>query len=101
VLAVARSIARHMTEYRIIVDKSTVPVGTADRVAGVARDVLRARKLDVELDVVSNPEFLKEARRSTTSCGLTASSSARQPTDRGAAAGPVWAVQTAATTGSW
>jgi UDPglucose 6-dehydrogenase len=60
VLAVARSIARHMTEYRIIVDKSTVPVGTADRVAGVAREVLRERKLDVELDVVSNPEFLKE-----------------------------------------
>jgi UDPglucose 6-dehydrogenase len=60
VLAVARSIARHMTEYRIVVDKSTVPVGTADRVASVAREVLRERNLDVELDVVSNPEFLKE-----------------------------------------
>jgi len=60
VLAVARSIARHMTEYRIIVDKSTVPVGTADRVASVAREVLRERQLVVELDVVSNPEFLKE-----------------------------------------
>jgi len=63
VLAVARSIARHMTEYRIIVDKSTVPVGTADRVASVAREVLRERQLVVELDVVSNPEFLKKARR--------------------------------------
>jgi UDPglucose 6-dehydrogenase len=60
VLAVARSIARHMTEYRIIVDKSTVPVGTADRVASAARDVLRERNLAVEFDVVSNPEFLKE-----------------------------------------
>jgi UDPglucose 6-dehydrogenase len=60
VLAVARSIARHMTEYRIIVDKSTVPVGTADRVASVARDVLHERQADIEFDVVSNPEFLKE-----------------------------------------
>jgi UDPglucose 6-dehydrogenase len=60
VLAVARSIARHMTEYRIIVDKSTVPVGTADRVASVVRDVLHERQADIEFDVVSNPEFLKE-----------------------------------------
>ena len=60
VLAVARSIAHHMAEYRIIVDKSTVPVGTADRVGSVAREVLRERNLEVELDVVSNPEFLKE-----------------------------------------
>ena len=60
VLAVGRSIGQHTTDYKVIVDKSTVPVGTADRVAGVAREVLRERKLDVELDVVSNPEFLKE-----------------------------------------
>jgi UDPglucose 6-dehydrogenase len=60
VLAVARSIGEHMTDYRIVVDKSTVPVGTADRVAGALREALAARGMTLELDVVSNPEFLKE-----------------------------------------
>lgn len=60
VLAVARTIAEHMTEYRILVDKSTVPVGTADRVADTVREVLAGRGQTVEFDVVSNPEFLKE-----------------------------------------
>ena len=60
VLAVARSIGEHMTEYKVILDKSTVPVGTADRVAGVVHDVLQERRLGLEFDVVSNPEFLKE-----------------------------------------
>ncbi len=60
VLAVARSIAEHMDEYRIIIDKSTVPVGTADRVADQIRETLAKRGLDIEFDVVSNPEFLKE-----------------------------------------
>ncbi|BCU06616.1 UDP-glucose dehydrogenase family protein [Allochromatium tepidum] len=60
VLAVARTIAEHMTEYRILVDKSTVPVGTADRVADTVREVLASRGRTVEFDVVSNPEFLKE-----------------------------------------
>ena len=60
VLAVARSIGRHMKDYRIIVDKSTVPVGTADRVAGALREVLDERGENIEFDVVSNPEFLKE-----------------------------------------
>jgi UDPglucose 6-dehydrogenase len=60
VLAVARSIGQHMTDYRIIVDKSTVPVGTADRVAGALREVLDKRGENIEFDVVSNPEFLKE-----------------------------------------
>lgn len=60
VLAVARSIGEHMTEYRIVVDKSTVPVGTADKVAAELRAALAERKLSVDFDVVSNPEFLKE-----------------------------------------
>ena len=60
VLAVAKSIAEHMTEYRIVVDKSTVPVGTADRVKKLIETSLKARGADIEFDVVSNPEFLKE-----------------------------------------
>ncbi len=60
VLAVARSIGQHMSEYKIVVDKSTVPVGTADRVAGAVGEALAERRLDLEFDVVSNPEFLKE-----------------------------------------
>ncbi len=60
VLAVARSIGGHMNEYRVIVDKSTVPVGTADKVSEAVTEVLSARGVSVEFDVVSNPEFLKE-----------------------------------------
>lgn len=60
VLAVARSIASHMDGPRTIVNKSTVPVGTAERVASAVRAVLRERGLDIAFDVVSNPEFLKE-----------------------------------------
>jgi len=60
VLAVACSIGQHMNEYRIIVDKSTVPVGTADKVRAAALAELKQRQTDVEFDVVSNPEFLKE-----------------------------------------
>ncbi len=60
VLAVAKSIAENMMEYRVIVDKSTVPVGTADRVREVIEQVQAARVVDVPYDVVSNPEFLKE-----------------------------------------
>lgn len=60
VLAVARTIGEHMDSYRIVVDKSTVPVGTADKVAARVRETLAERKANVEFDVVSNPEFLKE-----------------------------------------
>jgi UDPglucose 6-dehydrogenase len=60
VLAAARSIARHMTEYKVIVDKSTVPVGTADMVRAAVQEELGARGLQTAFSVVSNPEFLKE-----------------------------------------
>jgi len=60
VLAVAATVAEHMDDYRIVVDKSTVPVGTADRVAARITEVLAARQAAHEFDVVSNPEFLKE-----------------------------------------
>lgn len=60
VLAVARLISQSMTGYRIIVDKSTVPVGTADKVRAVIKEVLVSRDVTFEYDVVSNPEFLKE-----------------------------------------
>ena len=60
VLSVARAIGEHMDDYRIVVDKSTVPVGTADRVGAMLREVLDKRGVMHEFDVVSNPEFLKE-----------------------------------------
>lgn len=60
VLAVARTIGEHMTEYRVVIDKSTVPVGTADKVKAEIAATLKQRGAEVEFDVVSNPEFLKE-----------------------------------------
>ncbi|MDD5579521.1 MAG: UDP-glucose/GDP-mannose dehydrogenase family protein [Methylobacter sp.] len=60
VLAVAKSIAENMDSYRIVVDKSTVPVGTADKVKEVMLQVQKERGVEIEFDVVSNPEFLKE-----------------------------------------
>jgi len=60
VIAAARSIGRHMDGYRAIVDKSTVPVGTADRVRSAVAEELAARGMNTEFSVVSNPEFLKE-----------------------------------------
>jgi len=60
VLAVAQSIAENIQEYRVVVDKSTVPVGTADKVRAKILQTLQQRGANIEFDVVSNPEFLKE-----------------------------------------
>lgn len=60
VLAVANTIGEHMNEYKVVVDKSTVPVGTADKVSATLQKALDARGAKLEFDVVSNPEFLKE-----------------------------------------
>lgn len=57
---VAKDVGRHMKEYKIVVNKSTVPVGTADMVRGIIQKQLDLRGLNLEYDVVSNPEFLKE-----------------------------------------
>ncbi|ARP84913.1 UDP-glucose dehydrogenase family protein [Bordetella genomosp. 9] len=60
VLEAARNIGRHMTSRKIIVDKSTVPVGTADKVRQAVAEVLAQRGVDLPFSVASNPEFLKE-----------------------------------------
>ena len=60
VLAVAQTIGEHIGEYRVVVTKSTVPVGTADKVRAKIDSTLQARGAQAEFDVVSNPEFLKE-----------------------------------------
>jgi len=60
VLAVANSIGEHMDEYKVIIDKSTVPVGTADKVRLQVSETLEKHGKTAEFDVVSNPEFLKE-----------------------------------------
>jgi UDPglucose 6-dehydrogenase len=60
VLSVARSIGQLISRYVIVVNKSTVPVGTAERVRNAIREQLEIREADLEFDVVSNPEFLKE-----------------------------------------
>jgi len=60
VLAAARAIGRHMEDYRVIVNKSTVPVGTADRVSDEISKALKERNRKIPFSVVSNPEFLKE-----------------------------------------
>ncbi|UCV10556.1 UDP-glucose/GDP-mannose dehydrogenase family protein [Dechloromonas denitrificans] len=60
VLAAARSIGRTMTDYKVIVDKSTVPVGTGEKVKAAIADELAKRAVNIPYSVVSNPEFLKE-----------------------------------------
>ena len=60
VLAAARSIGRLMTDHKVVVDKSTVPVGTGDMVKAAIAEELKLRGIDIPYSVVSNPEFLKE-----------------------------------------
>ncbi|MBC8441664.1 MAG: UDP-glucose/GDP-mannose dehydrogenase family protein, partial [Deltaproteobacteria bacterium] len=60
VLQVAKEIGRNINDYSVIIDKSTVPVGTADKVKSTIQKELSDRGVNVEFDVVSNPEFLKE-----------------------------------------
>ena len=60
VISVARSIGEHLDDYRLVINKSTVPVGTAAKVRSEIQNVLDNRGIEVEFDVVSNPEFLKE-----------------------------------------
>ena len=60
VLTAARNVGRFMNEYKVVVDKSTVPVGTADRVHAAIAEELAMRRQTVDFSVVSNPEFLKE-----------------------------------------
>ena len=60
VLAVANTIGEHIAEYRVVITKSTVPVGTADKVRAKLTEAVARRGVAVEYDVVSNPEFLKE-----------------------------------------
>ena len=60
VVAAARNIGRYMKDYKVVVDKSTVPVGTADKVRAAIAEELKARNADLQFSVVSNPEFLKE-----------------------------------------
>jgi len=60
VLAVAREVGQHMNDYLVVVTKSTVPVGTAEKVKSAVAEELQKRNSDLTFDVASNPEFLKE-----------------------------------------
>lgn len=60
VLSVAQTIGEHMDDYRIVINKSTVPVGTAEKVRNTIQKILDQRKVNLTFDVASNPEFLRE-----------------------------------------
>lgn len=72
VLDVARTFGRHIRKYTILVTKSTVPVGTSQKIEAAIREELAARGEEIPFDVASNPEFLKEGLRSRISCRPTA-----------------------------
>src|SRR6185503_3131216 len=76
VVAAARSIGRHMQGYKVVATKSTVPVGTADKVRASIQEELQKRSIEPDFSVVSNPEFLRRARPWRTSCAPIAWSSA-------------------------
>ncbi|HYF97617.1 MAG TPA: nucleotide sugar dehydrogenase, partial [Coxiellaceae bacterium] len=60
VFSAAEAIAHHLEDYAIVIDKSTVPVGTSEQVQAIIQKILVQRAKDFSFDVVSNPEFLKE-----------------------------------------
>ncbi len=62
VFEVAKDIACHMNDYKVVVDKSTVPIGTGKKVKEIIRNILKDRKLNCKFDIVSNPEFLREGK---------------------------------------
>lgn len=62
VLDVAKNIGKYMNDYKVVVDKSTVPVGTGQKVKSTIKNELENRNIEIEFDVVSNPEFLREGK---------------------------------------
>jgi len=62
VIEVAKDIASYMNVYKVVVDKSTVPIGTGKKVTEIIRNILKNRKVNYKFDVVSNPEFLREGK---------------------------------------
>ena len=93
VLAVARTIGEHIPDYRIVINKSTVPVGTADKVRGALQEAMAARGADISFDVVSNPEFLKEGDAVNDFMRPARIVIGAESTQRGMAASPVCALQ--------
>jgi len=62
IFEVAKDIASHMNDYKVVVDKSTVPIGTGKKVKEIIQNILKGRKLNYKFDVVSNPKFLREEK---------------------------------------
>ena len=62
IFEVAKDISHYMNGYKIVVDKSTVPIGTGKKVKEIIQNILKDRKLNYKFDIVSNPEFLREGK---------------------------------------